>query len=76
MFITINRGEYTRGHIVATDQDGDTINYSIYQDCNKGNCSIDNKKIIPESLNYYYRSKNDLNESVKLHGTVKAPKRG
>ena len=40
------------------------------------NCSIDNKKIIPESLNYNYRSKNDLNESVKLHGTVKAPKRG
>lgn len=43
MFITINRGEYTRGHIVANDQDGDTLNYSIYQDCNKGNCSIDNK---------------------------------
>ena len=40
------------------------------------NCSIDNKKIIPESLYYNYRSKNDLNESVKLHGTVKAPKRG
>ena len=40
------------------------------------NCSIDDKKIIPESLNYNYRSKNDLNESVKLHGTVKAPKRG
>ena len=40
------------------------------------NCSIDNKKIIPESLKYNYRSKNDLNESVKLHGTVKAPKRG
>lgn len=40
------------------------------------NCSIDNKKIIPESLSYNYRSKNDLNESVKLHGTVKAPKRG
>lgn len=40
------------------------------------NCSIDNKKIIPESLNYNYRSKNELNESVKLHGTVKAPKRG
>ena len=42
----------------------------------KLNCSIDNKKIIPESLSYNYRSKNDLNESVKLHGTVKAPKRG
>ncbi len=42
----------------------------------KLNCSIDNKKIIPESLKYNYRSKNDLNESVKLHGTVKAPKRG
>ena len=40
------------------------------------NCSIDNKKIIPESLSYNYRSKNDLNESVKLQGTVKAPKRG
>ena len=40
------------------------------------NCSIDNKKIIPESLSYNYRSKNELNESVKVHGTVKAPKRG
>ena len=40
------------------------------------NCSLDNKKLISESLTYNYSSKNELNESVKLHGTVKAPKRG
>lgn len=38
----------------------------------KLNCSLDNKKLISESLAYNYSSKNELNESVKLSGTVKS----
>ena len=34
------------------------------------------KDILSNTLNELIKSKNDLNESVKLHGTVKAPKRG
>lgn len=37
----------------------------------KLNCSINNKALICESLNYNYKSKNDLNESVRVYGTVK-----
>lgn len=36
------------------------------------NCSLDNKKLISESLTYNYSSKNELNESVKVSGTVKS----
>lgn len=37
----------------------------------KLNSSVDNKKLVCESLNYNYRSKNELNESVRVYGTVK-----
>lgn len=37
----------------------------------KLNCSINNKALICESLNYNYKGKNDLNESVRVYGTVK-----
>lgn len=40
------------------------------------NCSIVNKKIIPESMKYSFTSKNNLNESVKMSGTVKNTRRG
>ena len=33
--------------------------------------SVKNKKLVCESLNYNYRSKNELNESVRVYGTVK-----
>ena len=33
--------------------------------------SIKNNKLVCESLNYNYRSKNELNESVRVYGTVK-----
>ena len=36
------------------------------------NCSLDNKKLISESLTYNYSSKNELNESVKVSGTVRS----
>ena len=39
------------------------------------NCSIKNKEIIPTSFKYNYTSKNALNESVKLAGTVKAKRK-
>ena len=39
------------------------------------NCSIENKEIIPVSFKYNYTSKNALNESVKLSGTVKAKRK-
>ena len=37
----------------------------------KLNTSINNKKLVCESLNYNYRSKNEDNESVRVYGTVK-----
>lgn len=37
----------------------------------KLNCSVDNKSLVCESLNYNYKGKNDLNESVRVYGTVK-----
>ena len=37
----------------------------------KLNCSINDKALICESLNYNYKGKNDLNESVRVYGTVK-----
>lgn len=37
----------------------------------KLNTSVDNKKLVCESLNYNYRSKNEDNESVRVYGTVK-----
>ena len=37
----------------------------------KLNTSINNKKLVCESLNYNYRSRNELNESVRVYGTVK-----
>ena len=37
----------------------------------KLNCSINNKALICESLNYNYKGKNDLNESVRVYGTVR-----
>lgn len=33
--------------------------------------SMNDKKLVCESLNYNYRSKNELNESVRVYGTVK-----
>lgn len=39
------------------------------------NCSIKNKEIIPVSFKYNYTSKNALNESIKLAGTVKAKRK-
>ena len=33
--------------------------------------SVKNNKLVCESLNYNYRSKNELNESVRVYGTVK-----
>lgn len=33
--------------------------------------SMNGKKLVCESLNYNYRSKNELNESVRVYGTVK-----
>ena len=41
----------------------------------KMNCSIKDKKIIPESLKYNYTAKNPLQESVKINGVVKSKKR-
>lgn len=40
----------------------------------KLNCSINDKAIVCESLNYNYKGKNDLNESVRVYGTVKRKK--
>ena len=40
----------------------------------KLNCSVNNKAIVCESLNYNYKGKNDLNESVRVYGTVKRKK--
>lgn len=37
----------------------------------KLNCSINDKALVCESLNYNYKGKNDLNESVRVYGTVK-----
>ena len=37
----------------------------------KLNCSVNNKTLVCESLNYNYKGKNDLNESVRVYGTVK-----
>lgn len=37
----------------------------------KLNTSVANKKLVCESLNYNYRSKNEDNESVRVYGTVK-----
>lgn len=37
----------------------------------KLNCSVEDKTIVCESLNYNYKGKNDLDESVKVYGTVK-----
>lgn len=37
----------------------------------KLNCSVNNKALVCESLNYNYKGKNDLNESVRVYGTVK-----
>ena len=37
----------------------------------KLNCSVNGKSLICESLNYNYKGKNDLNESVRVYGTVK-----
>ena len=37
----------------------------------KLNCSINNKALVCESLNYNYKGKNELNESVRVYGTVK-----
>ena len=37
----------------------------------KLNTSVNNKKLVCESLNYNYRSKNEDNESVRVYGTVK-----
>ena len=37
----------------------------------KLNTSMNGKKLVCESLNYNYRSKNELNESVRVYGTVK-----
>lgn len=34
-------------------------------------CALKDKTVIPESLNYNYKSKNELNESVRVYGTVK-----
>ena len=33
--------------------------------------SVKNNKLVCESLNYNYRSKNELNESVRVYGTIK-----
>lgn len=33
--------------------------------------SVNNKKFISETLNYNYRSRNELNESVRVYGTIK-----
>lgn len=40
----------------------------------KLNCSVNDKNIICESLNYNYKSKNELNESVRVYGTVRKEK--
>ena len=37
----------------------------------KLNCSVNDKKLVCESLNYNYKGKNELNESVRVYGTVK-----
>ena len=37
----------------------------------KLNCSVEDKTIVCESLNYNYKGKNDLDESVRVYGTVK-----
>ena len=37
----------------------------------KLNTSVNNKKLVCESLNYNYRSKNEDDESVRVYGTVK-----
>ena len=35
------------------------------------NTSVKNNKLVCEALNYNYRSRNELNESVRVYGTVK-----
>lgn len=37
----------------------------------KLNCSTEDKRLVCESLNYNYKGKNNLNESVRVYGTVK-----
>ena len=37
----------------------------------KLNCSVEDKTIVCESLNYNYKGKNNLDESVRVYGTVK-----
>lgn len=37
----------------------------------KLNCSINEGVLSPQSLNYNYQTRNELNESVKVYGTVK-----
>lgn len=38
------------------------------------NTSVKNNKLVCEALNYNYRSRNELNESVRVYGTVKRKK--
>lgn len=60
----VNNGKYVfEGY-------NDQIN--IRKNAYRLNCSLDNKKLISESLTYNYSSKNELNESVKVSGTVKS----
>ena len=40
----------------------------------KMNASKENNKLVCESLNYNYRSRNELNESVRVYGTVSKKK--
>ena len=60
----VNNGKYVfEGY-------NDQIN--IRKNAYRLNCSLDNKKLISESLTYNYSSKNELNESVKVSGTVRS----
>lgn len=78
--ITFKSGNTKRTSFVfeSTDcKNGKYIFEGYNKEINKGkkafklNCSINNKKIIPESMTYNYRSKNELNESIQVKGKVK-----
>ena len=82
--ITFKSGNQKKTSFVfesKASKDGKFLFEGYNQQINKGtkafkmNCSIKDKKIIPESLKYNYTAKNPLQESVKITGTVKAKRK-
>ena len=79
--ITFDSGKQKKTNFVfnaaGTNKDANKLKFEGYNSqISKGkkafklNCSLNESKIISESLNYNYKTKNELNESVKVYGTV------